>query len=176
MKPSISLSKRPQPGDYGAFYQRYVDLSTQADVVASLQAQAEHTPAFFRSLPADKWAYRYAPGKWTVADILLHLIDTERVFTYRALRIARGDNTPLPGFNQDFFVQHGGANRRSAETLIGEYTAVRAGTIHLFQSLEEAAWERRGTASEHPITVLALAHLTVGHERHHLGVIRERYG
>ena len=117
----------------------------------------------------------YGAGKWTLKEALLHMTDTERVFSYRLLRIARGDTTPLPGFEQDEWVPNSGANIRSVASLLLEYASVRAGTLQLMDSLEPSAWARRGTASDKPVSARALAYICAGHERHHQRILRERY-
>jgi hypothetical protein len=117
----------------------------------------------------------YAPGKWTLNESLQHVVDAERVFTYRALRIGRGDITPLPGFEQDDWVPLSGANNRRLSEIVDEFTAVRASTIALFGGLPSEAWDRRGTASGHPVSVRALAFKCAGHALHHEGIFREKY-
>ena len=118
---------------------------------------------------------RYAPGKWSVKEILGHLNDTERIFAYRALRISRGDQTPLAGFEQDDYVRNGPFARHPLEDLIEDYIAVRRATISLFRNLDEAAWTRRGVASENEVTVRALAYMIAGHELHHRRILEEKY-
>lgn len=166
---------RPQPGDAAPYFQKYINLVPEGDTVQMLtQAKADMT-AFWQALPPDKWDFRYAEGKWSIREMLLHLIDTERIFTYRALRIARNDQTPLPGFEQDDYVPFSNANNRSWDSLLSEYVAVREATIQLFKNFTPEMWQHTGTSSNNTISVLALAYVTAGHERHHLNVLREKY-
>ena len=165
----------PEPGEYGNFYSNYIRKAGSGSILDTLEEHLHSLPAFFESLPADKWEYRYAPGKWSIKDLLQHLIDGERVFSYRALRIARGDTTPLPGFDENQFALAAGADRRSPASLLEEYRAVRQATLLLFRQLSPAEWHPKGLASENPVSVRALAFIIAGHEIHHLDVIKERY-
>ena len=128
-----------------------------------------------RSLPDEKLLFRYAAGKWTIKEVLVHMIDSERIFSYRALRIARNDTTPIPGFEQDDYTKYGNANDRSIDNIMEEYDAVRGATIAFFDGLSDDAFTRKGTASDYPVTVRAIAHQIVGHERHHVKILREKY-
>jgi hypothetical protein len=119
--------------------------------------------------------FRYAPDKWTVKDVLGHLADSERIFAYRALRIARADQTPLPGFEQDDFVRSGGFNERTLASLLEEFASVRSASLALYRSLDKDAWLRCGTANNDQISVRALAFITAGHELHHEKILEERY-
>ncbi len=166
---------KPQPGDYGPFYQKYIDLSPEGEVVQNLAKAKEECLALLQTLPPDKWDYRYAEGKWSVREAVLHMIDTERIFTYRALRVARNDQTPLPSFDQDAYVPASNASNRSWDSLISEYVAVREATIQLFKNFTPKMWQHTGTASNYSISALALAHITCGHERHHINILKERY-
>ncbi len=166
---------RPQPSDYAPFFEKYVCLVPDGDIVELLvQAKADVT-TLLQFLPPDKWDYRYAEGKWSIRELILHMIDTERIFSYRALRIARNDQTPLSGFEQDEYVPFSNANNRSWESLIQEYVAVREASIQLFKNFTPEMWQHTGTASSRNISVLALAFLTVGHEQHHLNVLKDKY-
>lgn len=167
---------KPAPGEYPAYAAMYIDLlPDDGRLLAHLEEQARLVAAFFRALPADRLTYRYAPGKWTPKEILLHVVDDERIYACRALRFARGDETELPGFDQDPFAAASGADARSLESLLAEHAAVRASTLGLFASLPEAAWMRSGVANGARVTVRALAWHMAGHELHHLGILRERY-
>jgi len=161
--------------DYSAFYQGYIDTLGDADLLETMQRQVHNFPQFIQSIPDNRWQYAYGPDKWTVAEALLHVIDTERIFQYRALRIARGDNTPLPGFDQDAYVPNSGAARRSKESILEEYQAVRASTLCLFKSFGEEQLLLRGTASNALVSVGAIGFIICGHQRHHRNIIRERY-
>jgi hypothetical protein len=118
---------------------------------------------------------RYAPGKWSVKEVIGHLCDAERIFSYRALRIARGDKTPLAGFNENEYVPNGNFESRSTAGLLEEFAAIRAATLIMMRSFDEAAWARRGISGEKEISVRALAYIICGHERHHLAILRDRY-
>ena len=128
-----------------------------------------------RSIPSEKGDYRYAPGKWSIKELLGHVIDGERIFAYRALRFGRNDQTALNGFEQDDYVAAGAFDKRELSDLIDEFEEVRRATIHLFRGFDETAWTRRGVASENEVSVRALAYIIAGHELHHMGVLRERY-
>lgn len=172
----MTLIPKPLPGEYDPYTIAYIKhLPDDGNLLHHLRSNGEMMTVFFRSLPREKWEYRYAPGKWTIKDILLHIIDDERIFAYRALWIARGDTTPLAGFDQEPYAVAGKANDRSAESLLEEYTAVRKATLTLFENLPGDAWNRTGTANDHPVSVRALAYILAGHELHHLGVIKEKY-
>lgn len=166
----------PAPGEYAPFYAGYVARVPAGDVVTRLQRQIGETAALLRPLDAAKASYRYAPGKWSVIEVLGHLCDAERVFAYRVLRIARGDETPLAGFDENVYVPAGEFERRSITDVLGEFEAVRAATVALLGSLPEPAWTRWGVASGQRVTVRALAHIIAGHELHHVDVLRTRYG
>jgi uncharacterized damage-inducible protein DinB len=146
------------------------------DVLAHLEKQGRATVAALRALTPAQAGSRYAPGKWSVAEVLGHVIDAERIFAYRALRIGRGDETPLPGFDQDRYAPAGAFDRRAPAEIVEEFESVRRATLTLLRGLPEAAWRRRGTASDQPVTVRALAYILAGHELHHLGVLRSKYG
>ncbi|MFD1014855.1 DinB family protein [Winogradskyella rapida] len=164
------------PSEYHNFYQIYIDQVDPAlGIVEGLKTQHLVILNFYKQLPEDKHNYAYAKDKWTIKDVLLHIIDTERILAYRALRISRGDKTALAGFEQDDFVVHGKANERSMESLCAEYSAVRQASIALFSSFDDAANLRVGEASGFPISVRALGFIILGHENHHNRIIEERY-
>lgn len=169
------MNRRPNPEEYNPYYETYVGKVGEGAILAILAQQESSMTAFYENLPADKWEYRYETGKWTPKEVLLHVIDAERVFAYRALRVGRADTTPLPGFSQDPYVASSAANERSPESLIAEYRSVRQATLALFNNLPAAAWEQQGTASDSPISVLALAYIIAGHEIHHSQITKERY-
>lgn len=164
-----------QSGDYNPYYKTYIDKIGDADLLASMEKQLNNFPQFIASIPNDKWDYAYDEGKWTIAEALLHIIDTERIFQYRALRFSRNDDSHLPGFDQDNYVPNSNANSRSKESIIKEYQAVRQSSLALFSSLNEDSLNRRGTASGSQMSVAALGFITLGHQRHHRDIIRERY-
>jgi DinB superfamily len=175
---SSPLSLRvPRPGsdEYAAFYGRYVAL-VEDDALDALRGLATSTPNLLLRATEAQAAFRYAPEKWSVKQVVGHLCDVERVFGYRALRIARADATPLPGFDEDAWAANAGSDARDMADLVAEYRALRASTLALFASFDEAAYARRGTANGHPISVRALAHVIAGHERAHVAMLHERYG
>ncbi len=167
--------KRPDAGEHAEYYSRYTKLVPEGDIVVTLEAQTKKFVEFLRGIAEAKGDFRYAPDKWSVKEMLGHMIDGERVFAYRALRFARADQTPLPGFEQDDYVRSAGHGRSTMADLIAEFELVRKANILMFKQLDEAAWQRRGTASDNPISVRALAHVLVGHVEHHWQVLRERY-
>lgn len=164
-----------QPADYAPFYQPYFDAVGDGDLLEELEISLHSFIHFVREVPIDKIDYRYAPGKWTLKDIIQHLIDAERVFAYRALRIGRNDRTPLPGFEENEYAADAGAEKHSINQLLSEFSEVRFATLSLFRSLGEERMQRSGTASERNITVGALGFIIIGHQKHHQRVFRERY-
>ena len=169
------ISSQLRSGDYNPYYQTYINKLEEADLLDTMAKQLSNFPKFIASIPADKWNYAYDEDKWTVVEALLHIIDTERIFQYRVLRFARNDNSHLPGFDQDEYVPQSGANKRSRESIIDEYQAVRRSTLALFSSLDDNTLIRKGTASGSKISVAALGFIIMGHQRHHRDIIRERY-
>ena len=169
------MLQRPATDEYAPFHGTYVSLVPDGDVRDHLRLQIHETVAMLSGVSEERAGRGYGPGKWTLKEVLLHMIDAERVFSYRLLRIARGDTTPLPGFEQDDWVPNSGANARSVASLLLEFTVVRAATLQLMDALEPSAWARRGTASDKPASARALAYVCAGHERHHQRILRERY-
>ena len=166
----------PAAGEYAPHYAGYIARVPQGDVLARLRRQIAETAALLRPLDAAKARHRYAPGKWSVIEVLGHLADTERIMAYRALRVARGDETPLAGFDENVYVPAGEFERRSMTDVLAEFEAIRAATVALLGSLPEAAWTCWGVANGQRVTVRALAHIIAGHELHHVDVLRTRYG
>jgi uncharacterized damage-inducible protein DinB len=167
--------KRPQQGDYALFYEKYVALVPSGDFLEILLNQQRDLVRLLSPLTEEQAEFRYAPGKWSVKEVLGHISDTERIFAYRMLRIARGDQTPLASFEQDGYIQNGNFSARKLADLLEEFSAVREATISLVRSLDDAAWLRRGNASQKEVSVLALAFVIAGHERHHRVLLEERY-
>jgi DinB superfamily len=165
----------PGSDEYAPAYRAYVTKVPAGNVVELLERQGAATAALLAGVTPDRARYRYAPGKWSVTEIIGHLSDAERIFAYRALRIARCDETPLPGFNENAYTPAGEFDRRELPDVAHELALVRAGTVALFRGLPDEAWSRRGTASNHPVSVRAMAHIIAGHELHHLEVLRTRY-
>ncbi|HEX8498952.1 MAG TPA: DinB family protein [Pyrinomonadaceae bacterium] len=172
---SAPAPARPEANEYAAYYEKYVSKVPDADLTGTLERQAAETLALLRSLPEERGAHRYAPGKWSVRQLVGHMNDTERIFSYRALAIARGDRAALPGMDQEEYMAGVDFDSRTLADLADEFEAVRAATLHLLRHLSPEAWARRGTASDNEVTVRALGYIIAGHEAHHVGVLRERY-
>lgn len=170
-----SLSQRPQPEEYPAYYERYVRLVPDGDIVATLERQMEESAAFLAGIGEERAHFRYAPGKWSIKEVVGHVIDAERVFAYRALRFARNDSTPLPGFDENAYVAVAGFDRRPLTELASELRLVRAASIALFASLDDEALARRGTANDREHIARSVPWIIAGHELHHLDVVRKRY-
>jgi hypothetical protein len=166
---------RPATDEYHPFYADYIERVPETDVLPALESQIDVLRAAFAAVPPERHGYRYAPDKWTVRELAGHLVDGERVFSYRALRFARGDATPLPGFDEGLFVRYGGAETRRLADIVDELTLLRRANVLLFRALPPEAWTSRGIANDSPMSVRALAYSMVGHMRHHLEVLRERY-
>jgi len=173
---STSISGSPGLDEVAPFYHGYIKQVNSDDIIATLQRQRLETLDLFRQTPTEKWDFRYAAGKWTVKELWVHILDTERIMAYRILRIARNDQTPLPGFEQDDYIPTSAANNRSPESILAEYEAIRANTVQLLQHLPPDTWKNTGIASDNPISVRALAYIIAGHELHHRTILRERYG
>jgi len=174
MKPK-KIAVRPLTGEYAPFYETYVSLVKSDDILTTLETQRLQTAQLFAARTERDGNFRYAPDKWTVKEVVGHLSDSERIFAYRALRIARGDRTPLSGFEQDDYVRAAHFGNRTLADLAEEFALVRASTVSLFKSLDQEAWERRGSANKNEVTVRALAFIIAGHELHHRGILDERY-
>lgn len=167
---------RPQDDEYGPSYGRYVARVPEEDIVAALEAQAAFIDRWPARVAHDKETVSYAPGKWTVRQVIGHLSDVERIFSYRALRISRGDPTPLPGFEENPYVDRSVYTDVPFQMLVAELAAVRRANLPLFRRLDEDRWSAKGEASGMPVTVRALAYIMVGHIRHHVAVLKEHYG
>lgn len=166
---------RPAADEFAPYYATYVSKVADADILQVLREQGDAFRGLFARVPDDKRLFAYADGKWTLAEVIQHISDTERVFAYRALRVARGDTIALPGFEQDDWIPTSEANTRSLTSLVDEFSAVRAASIALFAGLPHSAWDRRGTASNNAVSVRGQAFILAGHALHHEGIIRERY-
>lgn len=167
------MISRPTESEYAPYYHTYVTQVPEQSVLLTLDDQVLHQA--LGTIEEANWDYRYQPDKWSIKEVLLHICDTERIFAYRALRISRGDNTPLPGFEQDDYIPNCYAGERSISSLLDELQTVRAGTMSLFSNLNAQQVDSRGIASGQEVTVRALAYLIAGHELHHLRIIKERY-
>lgn len=170
------MSNRPAANEYSEGVKGYVALVPEEDVAAAIEKQRRETVALFRGLTEEKAAFRYAPKKWSIKQVIGHIADAERVFTYRAMCIARGESKSLPGFDENAYMAGAEFDRRSVRDLTEEYEAVRRATVALFRALAPDAWTKVGTANQKPVSVRALAYIALGHERHHLKILRERYG
>jgi len=165
----------PAPSEYLAYYGRYIDLLEDRPLVELLEEQGKSTLELFRSIPEVRGSHRYAPGKWSIKEMIGHVNDGERVFSHRALRFGRGDTTPLPSFEHDDYVRTANSDARSLRDLADEFEAIRRSTLALFRSFTEEDFARSGIAAENRVTVRALAGIIAGHERHHVTILRERY-
>lgn len=171
-----NLKIGPPAGDeYFEYYRTYVSKVPGDDVLSALEDSFGDTFELLRSIDEERSLFRYAEGKWSIRELLGHITDSERIFAYRALRIARGDETPLPGFEQDDYIATAEFESRSWNDLTAEFALVRQSNLQMLRGFPEAAWQRFGTASDHPVTVRALVYIIAGHELHHVGILRERY-
>lgn len=166
---------RPAADEYAPYYSGYIQAVPDGEILVLLRDQLAETETLLREFRGDRGDHRYAPGKWSVKEVVGHMADTERIFAYRALRFARGDRTPLPGYEQDDFVRGGNFSARALPEMAGELRSVRMASITLFAGLSEEALLRRGPANNVEFSVRALAWIIAGHERHHAKIIRERY-
>jgi uncharacterized damage-inducible protein DinB len=171
----MAIISRPEQEEYPSYYHTYIGKVDSDDLVASLEKGKDSVIAFMSSVPPAKLDYQYQEGKWTIKEIIIHLMDAERIFTYRALRFSRGDSTNLPGFDENEYVPNSGASERSLQSLLDEYIALRQSTIQFFKNLSSEMTTRTGIANGQEISVRALGYIIPGHEIHHLDVIRERY-
>jgi hypothetical protein len=166
---------RPEPSEYDAYYSQYISLVPGDDILSTLDEQRRQMVLLLSGRDEADGDFRYAPGKWSAKEVLGHACDAERIFAYRALRIARGDQTPLEGFEQDDYVRSGPFAQRPLSDLIEDYIAVRRATLSLLRNLDEQAWLRRGVTNKKEITVRALAYVIAGHELHHRRILEEKY-
>jgi hypothetical protein len=166
---------RPEPSEYAPYYDRYISLISGTDILASLDSERRKTMLLLSGRDEEDGNIRYAPDKWTAKEVLGHVCDTERIFAYRALRIARGDRTPIEGYEQDDYVRNGPYGRVSLAEVIEDYIAVRRATLTLLRNLDPAAWMRRGMANKNEVSVRAIAYTIAGHEVHHRRILEEKY-
>jgi hypothetical protein len=177
---AATASLRPQPEEYAPYYDRYVSLvrpneASGHDILTTLDDQRRQMLLLLSGRPEADGDLRYAPDKWSLKEVLGHLNDTERIMSYRALRIARGDQSPIEGYEQDDYVRNGPFAKLSLSDLIEDYIAVRRASLSLFRNLDKADWSRRGVANKNEVTVRAIAYIIAGHELHHRGIIEEKY-
>lgn len=175
MIPKRAAVTRPQSDEYAPYYEKYVALIPGEDIIGTLDAQRVQTAQLLAARSERDGNFRYAPDKWSVKEVIGHVSDAERIFSYRLLRIARGDATPLASFEQDNYIATGAFGERSLADMAAELAAVRAATMTLVQSLPTEAWARLGTASNNPVSARALAYIIAGHELHHRRILEEKY-
>jgi len=167
-------SSRPVSDEYVPYFETYIGKVPDGDIVRQLRTQLEATVTLVRSIPEERGGHRYAPGKWSVREVIGHVCDCERVFGYRAMCFARADTTALPGFDENLFAANSSFDTRSLDSLASELAAVRAGSVAFFDSLTDEEWLRRGVANGRQMSVRALAWTTAAHERHHVGLLETR--
>lgn len=170
------MTGRPADTEYAPFYAGYVAHVPEDDVMAVLRAQPGELAALAGAVPAEREGFAYAPGKWTVREVMGHLGDAERVFGYRAFRFGRGDQTPLASFDENLFVANGRFDAAPLEALLDEFVHLRSANLAALARLDAAGWRATGTASGALVSVRALAFIMAGHVRHHVRILRERYG
>lgn len=166
---------RPLAGTYPVYFDKYISLVKENDIIKALREDLSHTEAFLKSIPEEKTLYRYAEGKWSIKEVLQHLIDAERIFAYRALAFSREDLTTLPSFDENSYATHSGADRRPWQDLIKECMLVRETSVCLFESFTPEQLNIIGKASDYKMSVLAMGFTIAGHLIHHVNLIKERY-
>ena len=171
----MSVTMRPPTTEYAPYYHKYVELVPEGDILELLEHQLGDTVHLLSGIGEAQADHRYAPGKWSIREVVGHMIDTERVFAYRALCFARGDAGPFPGFDENAYVAGAGFARRTLRDLLGEFVHVRRGNVFMFRGLGEEALMRQGTASGVTFSVRAFPYIMAGHERHHVGILRKHY-
>ena len=167
--------RRPEPSEHNAYFKRYIDLVPEMDITAALETQLGVTSRVLRATGEERGSFRYAPGKWSIKEVVGHIGDGERVFGYRAMCIARGETTSLPNFDENTYAAQAGFDGWKLAELIDQLEQLRRSHILMLRNLPEKAWDRKGVASDSPATPRSLAYIRVGHERHHLNVLREKY-
>lgn len=172
---TTATAMKPTASEYAPYYEQYIALVTEDNVIEAMTNSLNDTMTLLRSVDEEKGNFAYAEGKWTIKELVGHMSDGERIFAYRALRFARGDKAELQGFDQDPYIENGNFNDATLKELLDEYELVRRSNIALFSRFTDEAWQRTGVASEAEVSVRALANIMVGHERHHVNILRERY-
>jgi hypothetical protein len=173
--PAATHIGRPEPGEYAPYYDRYISLISNDDIIGTLESQRRQMLIFLCGRDDSDGDYRYAPGKWSLKELVGHVSDTERIFAYRMLRISRGDKTPIEGFDQDPYVVNGPFAKRPLAEIVDDYIAVRRATLTLLRNLDDEAWLRRGIANNNEVSVRAIAFTAAGHELHHRRILDEKY-
>lgn len=166
---------RPEKTEYDPYYERYISLVADRDIIDTLGGQSTRLQDIFTAMPEDRGEFRYAESKWSIKELLGHLIDGERMFAYRLFRISRGDETPIEGFEQDGYIENAHSNQRSFADLLEEFSLLRRANMIFFKNLADDAWSRIGTANNAKISVRALVYIMAGHIEHHLAILKERY-
>ncbi len=166
---------RPEIGEFDSYYERYVSLVEDGDIISALKNQIAETLRSLGEIDEEKASFRYAEGKWSVRELLGHIIDTERIFAYRALRISRGDRTPIEGYEQDDYIKNAEFDKCALADLAEEFALVRKSNLLMYRGLSETAWRRRGVANDKEVSVRALAYISAGHELYHVSILKERY-
>lgn len=169
------MRSRPEVHEYAPYYSPYLKLVPNGDIIDILSKQLEGIHELLSGISEEQALFKYGPDKWTIKEVLGHLMDTERIMAYRLLCIARGDQTSLPGYNEENYVQNAHFNQHSLRDLLGDLSVVRKSTIRLLDVLETDDWLKAGTANHYPVTVRAIAYIIAGHEKHHLNILKERY-
>lgn len=167
--------KRPENTEYSDWYAGYVASVEETDIISALEKQTDEMKEFFAEISEEKGLYRYAEDKWTIKELLGHINDGERVFAYRALRFSRNDETTLAGFDENPYVAQSNFNERKLSELVEEFVLLRNANMFIFRNLKESDWDNSGVASDAKVTLRALAYIMVGHIRHHLKILKERY-
>ncbi|WP_433946193.1 DinB family protein [Paenibacillus sp. SN-8-1] len=167
--------QRPSQNEYSSYYESYIQELPEGEILAYLESQIKQFVEQLKHIPEEKASFRYAEGKWSIKEVLGHINDTERIMSYRLLRIARGDDTPLAGFNESDYVAYAGSERLSIDDLLTEFSAIRTATLELAKRLDDEAWQRVGSANGAPVSARAVIYVIAGHAAHHLKLIRERY-
>ena len=166
---------RPEEDEYASFYHTYISKVKADDLIDALTEGREKVLELMKSIPEDKYDYSYQEGKWTIKEVFVHHMDVERIFTYRALRFSRNDQTAVPGFDEDQYIPESNTAARSMQSIIDEYLALRQSTIEFFKNITEEMSRRSGIANGRQVSVRALGFIIPGHELHHINVIKERY-
>ena len=167
--------QRPQPQEYDPYYERYISLVANDDILSTMAAQPAELRELLANIPEERGTFAYDDGKWTIKELLGHLIDGERIFAYRVFRIARGDKTPIEGFEQDGYIENARANERTFADLLDEFELLRVSGVLFFNNLNDADFLRTGTANNCEVSVRALVYIMAGHIRHHVNILKDRY-
>jgi len=167
--------ERPTPNEYNLYFEGYINQVPEGNIVSLMESQLDDAVKFFKEIPNEKHNYRYAENKWNVKEVLGHIIDCERIFSYRALRVARNDKTPLAGFEQDDYIKFANFDKLNFEDLIEQFYFLRKSNLQMFKSFDEEYFTRIGISNNHEISTRALAYIIVGHVIHHIKILKERY-